>query len=186
MSPTKLRLQQAALQLFVEKGIEAATTREIAAAAGVAEGTLYRHYDGKDALAWDLFSRNYLAFADTLDALQRPHPALPAKIDAMVRGFCRFFDEDWVLFSFLLLTQHQQLGRITPEMTTPVHVVRDVLARAMADGGLPEGNADLAAALVIGPVLQAATFTVYGRLPRPLSQHADALSAACRRAVGGG
>lgn len=182
---TKLRLQQAALALFVQKGVEATTTREIAASAGVAEGTLYRHYDSKDALVWDLFSSNFTAFAHTLDAIQHREPALAGKLDAMVRGFCGLFDEDWVLFSFLLLVQHQQLDKVTPDMANPVQVVRDVLAEAMARGELPAVHADLAAALVIGPVLQAATFTVYGRLGRPLSQHAAALSAACLRALGG-
>lgn len=183
--PTKSRLRQAALSLFVAKGVEATTTREIAAAAGVAEGTLYRHYDSKDALVWELFSVSFSEFARTLDDIQRRETTLAAKLDAMINGFCTLFDQDWVLFSFLLLVQHQQLDKVTPEMASPVKVVRAVLAEAMARGEQPPGNADLAAALVIGPVLQAATFTVYGRLERPLSQYAATLSAACRRALGG-
>lgn len=183
--PTKSRLQHAALSLFVTKGVEATTTREIAAAAGVAEGTLYRHYDSKDALVWELFSVPFSEFACTLDDIQRRHADLEAKLDAMINGFCTLFDQDWVLFSFLLLVQHQQLDKVTAEMANPVKVVRTVLAEAMERGELPPGHADLAAALVIGPVLQAATFTIYGRLERPLAQHAATLSAACRRALGG-
>ena len=107
---TKELIARTALGLFVEKGIDGATIRDIAAAAGIAEGTLYRHYPGKDALAWDLFSRNFTAFALELHRIQAGQSTLRAKLDAMVRQFCAFFDHDPVLFSYLLLAQHGQLG----------------------------------------------------------------------------
>ena len=44
------KIERAALKLFVNEGIDAATTREIASVAGVSEGALYRHYKGKDEL----------------------------------------------------------------------------------------------------------------------------------------
>lgn len=45
------RLQQAALELFAERGYEAVTTAEIAARAGVTERTFFRHFaDKREAL----------------------------------------------------------------------------------------------------------------------------------------
>ncbi len=46
----------AALGVFSEKGYEAGTMREIAAAVGVSEPALYRHYAGKEALFEELVS----------------------------------------------------------------------------------------------------------------------------------
>jgi AcrR family transcriptional regulator len=47
------RLQQAALELFRERGYEATTTAEIAARAGVTERTFYRHFADKREVLFD-------------------------------------------------------------------------------------------------------------------------------------
>lgn len=47
---TRQRLLRAALELFTTSGFLATTTPEIAARAGVAEGTIYRHFSGKEEL----------------------------------------------------------------------------------------------------------------------------------------
>lgn len=182
---TKELIARTALALFVEQGIDGTTIRDIAAAAGIAEGTLYRHYSGKDALAWDLFSANYTAFARELRRIQADQATLRAKLDAMVRQFCTFFDDDPVLFSYLLLAQHGQLQKITPEMPNPVEVVREVMAGGMDRGEIPAGDPNVAAAMVLGIVLEVAVFKIYQRLPQSLTSLADTLVEACWRAVAG-
>jgi AcrR family transcriptional regulator len=182
---TKELIARTALRLFVEKGIDGATIRDLAAAAGIAEGTLYRHYPGKDALAWDLFSRNYIAFALELHRLQAGHATLRGKLDAMVRQFCAFFDQDPLLFSYLLLAQHGQLQKVTPDMPNPVEVVREVLAAGMDRGEIPAGDPNVAAAMVLGIVLQVAVFKIYQRLPQSLTSLAEILMAACWRVLAG-
>ena len=81
-----------------------------------------------------LFHRNYTAFAETLEALQRPEKGLRRKIEAMVGSFCRLYNSDRTLFSFLLLAQHGQLAKLTPEMASPIAVVGAVISRALAAG----------------------------------------------------
>jgi AcrR family transcriptional regulator len=180
---TRALIARTALTLFVDKGIDGATIRDIAAVAGIAEGTLYRHYASKEALAWDLFSEPYIAFARELQQVEAGQSTLRAKIDAMVRQFCAFFDRDPVLFSYLLLAQHGQLQKVTPEMPNPVEVVRAVMAGGMARDEIPPGDPNVAAALVLGIVLQVAVFRIYQRLTGSLASLAGDLVAACWRAV---
>ena len=47
---TRQRLLRAALDLYADAGIRGLTTPAIARKAGVAEGTIYRHFSGKEAL----------------------------------------------------------------------------------------------------------------------------------------
>ena len=57
-SPIKREIvEEAAICLFATKGLTRTTIKDIAAAAGVTEGVLYRHYEGKEEMAWKLFNR---------------------------------------------------------------------------------------------------------------------------------
>ena len=53
----------------------------------------------------------------------------------------------------------------------------------MRAGDLPDQDADLATALVLGVVLQPVTFSAYGRLPATLGPIADRLVAAAWNVV---
>ncbi len=180
---TKELIARTALKLFVEKGITETTVRDIALAAGLAEGTLYRHFESKEELAWELFHTNYTAFALELDRLQQNYDTLQAKLTAMIRQFCTFFDRDPVLFTYLLLAQHAQLKKVTPEMETAVTVLQKVLAQGMARREVPETDIELAAAMVLGVVLQVAVFKAYGRVTQNLAQLSETLVAACWRVL---
>ncbi|MEO6068679.1 MAG: TetR/AcrR family transcriptional regulator [Gemmatimonadota bacterium] len=52
---TRARLIRAALELFTTVGFRATTTTAIAEAAGVAEGTIYRHFTGKEQLLNEIY-----------------------------------------------------------------------------------------------------------------------------------
>ena len=168
---TKSRLERAALTLFVARGVAETTTKEIAMAASVAEGTIYRYFPSKEQLALDLFLRHHRGLAEALTEAQRPAKGLRAKIEAIVRCYCEWADRDWTLFAYHLLNQHSFLIQVPDDATNPVAVVRDVINQAMKAGDIPRRNIDLAAASAIGVVLQAATYKVYGRFTGDLSDH---------------
>jgi AcrR family transcriptional regulator len=64
---TRQRILAAALQVFRERGFEAATMREIASAAGVAVGAAYYYFDSKDALVMAFYEQSQQEMAPALN-----------------------------------------------------------------------------------------------------------------------
>ena len=169
---TKARIERAALTLFAAQGVEGATTREIAAAAGVSEGALYRHFKGKEEIASCLFQ----AIHERLARLVREAGASADNIDdqakAIVDAYCATAEDDWTLFSYHLLSMAHFLPT-PPGGDDPVSATEDIIAAAMVRGELPKRDPQLLAAMALGVVLQPALHKVYGRLNEPLGAYAD-------------
>jgi AcrR family transcriptional regulator len=176
-------IDAAALRLFVEKGVDGASIRDVAAVAGVSEGALYRHYDSKDAMVWSLFADSFVSFARRLDALQAEAHGTRAKLAAMIGGVCAFYDAEPLLFRFLLFVQHRQVEKVTPDMPSPIDAIRGVLRAGIAAGDIPPIDLELATAMTVGIVLQPATFAAYGNLPGPLLAHAERIAEAAWNAL---
>ena len=103
---------------------------------------------------------------------------------AIVAAFCGFFDAEPVLFRFLMLVQHQALPRVANDADNPVEVDHRLIVEAMAAGEIAPRPAGLATTMELGLLLQPAFGLVYGRIAPPFSQYAEAISAACRAALG--
>ena len=73
-SATRKRILQAARRLFADNGYDAATTRDIALAAGIATGTLFNYFPTKEAIVARLAAE---AIGDALTEAGGPgaHPA---------------------------------------------------------------------------------------------------------------
>lgn len=95
---TKEKLMRAAVEIVAEDSFAAATTAAIAARAGVAEGTLYRHFAGKDELMIaayrklksDIFAAATDAYDETAPAQARLAHLWRALIDAYRRDRAGF------------------------------------------------------------------------------------------------
>ena len=91
--PTRERLRIAALNLFVQKGVAETTTRELAALAGVAEGTIYRHYISKEDLVRELFEEHYFRFGGELDRIRAETAGgCDAKLGAMTSFMASLYE----------------------------------------------------------------------------------------------
>ena len=177
---TKAKLERAALALFVEHGVDAATTRDIAAGAGVADGTLYRHFTGKDALAEEVFFAIHSRLADLVEnaAAETSGAPFSATIGAIIKALCVFADDDPAAFTYHLLYTHHYLPR-RPKARNPVSAIETLIEAAAARGDVTlHASPALYGAMALGPVLQTALHRIYGRLTGPMQMDAAALTRA--------
>jgi len=184
---TKARIERAALLLFAERGIDAVTTREIAAASGVSEGALYRHYSGKEQLAETMFFAIHERLASDIRTAGQSSKNIDKLAIAIVAAYCRIADDDWALFSYHLLSTHRFLPRPGKSRRRkhddPVSETEDIIETAMLRGDIADGDHKLKAAMALGVVLQTALHKIYGRITGELSAHQNALTKAVLAAL---
>ena len=105
VASTDDRILEAAYAVFAEKGFYTATVDEIAAAAGVGKGTVYRHFDSKDKLFQevvrlkldDLVAQIREAFESAEDVLQG--------IRRAVLVYLKFFETHKTFYRILIFEQ---------------------------------------------------------------------------------
>ena len=179
----KTKVERAAVDLFAANGFDGVSIADIAGAAGVSQGALYRHYASNEELGWALFSSAYLRTGEELDRIRTGEAEFEAAVRAMIAHFCALYDEDPALFRFMLITQHGFLPRIPSGSRTPVDAIADLVGDAIAENQLKAIDPALGAAVVMGVILQAATFHIYGRLGGSLAARAPMLGRAAIAAV---
>src|SRR3546814_5754706 len=95
---TQERTEQVTLALVAEKGVDRTTIGDIARAAGIAEGTIYRHYPSKEELVWKLLPRNYTGLAQQLEEMQAARQGMSPKLAARVGLYCSVVERDPDMF----------------------------------------------------------------------------------------
>jgi AcrR family transcriptional regulator len=139
------RLREAARAVFLKRGYEGATTREIAARADVAIGTLFVYATEKRDLLFLIFNDDLDAIIDAAIARLAPGQKLIAQLLAIFQPIYRYFAHNVVIGRYgvheLLLLQAERPEMLGPEARRVIERrerMRDALAavldRMKADG----------------------------------------------------
>lgn len=153
-APTRQRLLDATGELLAEGGYAAATVAALTSRAGVASGTLYRHFSSKEELFVEVFrnfsGRELAAMGDAAAGESAPLDRLEAAIDAFAR---RALAEPRVAWALLAEPVD---ALVDAERLEYRRRYRDLVA------GVVPGNSVMLAAAIVGGVSEA--------LVGPLSQ----------------
>lgn len=137
------RLQQAALDLFAERGYETTTAADIARQAGVTERTFFRHFPDKREILFD--GENAFMAALAQGVASAPPGAGPlqvlfrafVEVEAMLEGNRAFAEPRAQLIAAVPALRERSLAKTA--------ALKQVLADALVQRGVAERRATLAA-----------------------------------------
>ena len=141
--PARQRLQQAAVELFAERGYEQTTTAEIAARAGVTERTFFRHFPDKREVLFDGQAKLRGLLTDAVAKAPATLPPLEALRWAF-RSIERLL-EDNRPFSLPRQRVIERSPALQERELAKVAALAEALARALRQRGVEDRLAALAA-----------------------------------------
>ena len=180
---TKARIEQAALNLFAEKGVQYTSIKDISKASGLSDGAMYRHFKSKEELITHLFVNNYIPFTETIEKMCENEVDFNGKLKSIISGFCELFDNNPSLFAFLMFSQYDTVKFLPKGSRTPVCVIDEVVSQGMKESCIQENDISEISAVLMGIVLQSATFCLYGRIKSSMKELSDKLYDRCIKAV---
>jgi AcrR family transcriptional regulator len=185
---TRERLLRAAAEVIQESGWAAASVGAIAERAGVAAGTLYRHFASKAELFVEILramSERELAAMQAASGRERD---VPSRFEAVVATYARRALQNRPLAWALVYEPVDPMvdGERLVYRRNYREGMAALLRQGIATGTIPQQDADLTAAAVVGVIAE----TLVGPLsPVSSDTHTEAdivttIVALCRRVVG--
>ncbi len=171
---------RAAVEVFAERGYHAARMRDVAERAGVADGTLYLYFKGKEDLLVSILEEYVDAFLVRArrDAEAEDEPR--EKLRRVVERHLASLELDRPLaFVFQIELRHTRRflrqiakGKVADYLALLQEIITDGRKAGVFRGDVP---ADVAARAVFGAVDETVTAWVLASRPWPLAEHAKPL-----------
>jgi len=132
------RILRAAIDVFAQSGYFNAKVSEIAKAAGVADGTIYLYFDGKEDLLTTIFREHTRSYLQSLERDMAPVRRAEDRIRIAIRHHLETLGRDRSLaivaqvelrhsLKFMSLLSHQEVGDY-------LGILRNVVEQGQSDG----------------------------------------------------
>jgi len=164
-------IMRTAVHLFVKKGIDGTTIKDIAKEANVAEGALYRHFKSKDDLAWHLFSTNLNQFTADLMATVYPETTAQKRIEKFVEESFTAYEQNPELYSYLILQEHSELEKYSQSYIHPGHVVMKIIKDGQKSGEIRRGEPYVLGSMFVGGIIRVCVVKMYGNISKGLQKY---------------
>jgi TetR/AcrR family fatty acid metabolism transcriptional regulator len=124
----------AAIKVFAERGFHTATVAEIAKAAGVADGTIYLYFKGKDDLLLRLFDEKMTELLAEAKAELAREKTAPDKLQRFIQLHLALVERNPDLASVLIVELRQSAQFIKAADRAKLAAYVDLIAEVVRDG----------------------------------------------------
>ncbi len=177
------KVMKSSVKLFVQKGIEGTTIKDIARDANVSVGALYNHYKGKEELAWHIFTSHLQDFTEELSKVIDPLSSVREKLKMIIHACFTAFEEQRDLFVYLIVSEHRELRHYPRDKNHPGNLIRSFVSEGQKSGEIKKGTSAVLGALILGSIIRTCLLRMYGTLDRDLRHYEDEMLEAVWNAV---
>jgi len=171
---TRRRVHEAAMALFREKGFDATTMRDVAAAAGMSLGAAYHYFPSKEAIVMAYYAGLQDEHARLVEEAVEAHPGTRERLSAALHAKLHIVRDDRkVLGALLRFTgdPHHPLSFLGPA-TRPIQL-RSIatFAAPLRGAGLPADFIPVAALLLWAMHMGLLLYLLYDESPEQARTH---------------
>jgi AcrR family transcriptional regulator len=182
---TQRAILEAAEEVFGESGLSGARIEDIATRAGVSVGTVYNHFEDRDALLQELIVTRRKDLLARLDAVlgSTEKDGFGAQLEQFVRATLEHFDSHKAFLAIVLESEHARAHDLSgPRASRPdtallevFRRVEELLVRGRIVGMLRPEGADMFPAYLMALLKGTLSRELYAPSGVPLVSHAPAL-----------
>jgi AcrR family transcriptional regulator len=180
---TKEKLERAALRLFLRKGVDGTSMREVVQEAGFSLGAFYNHFASKEELAATLFLDAWYTMGTELRRRTREAGSFQAQLQAVASYMFEFFDEDPDLVGYAFLSRQRFILQVNVRLPNPHLVIKVFVIAAMARGEARKMDSEIATQCIMGTVIQTVDARMLGLITGPLKARAKEVGETLYRAL---
>jgi len=173
----------AALALFMRKGIKATTTRDIALRAGISEGTIYRHFQSKDELAQNVFQENLNYFYSYLKGYLKHSQGPESMLRTFVEGFFEFSRVEQRRYSFLMAAHQTELKQLSRTKMKPKRMLTRILRIGEKAGVFQFKDLELTGVMLMGMIMQTIFYLKNGHITVPFDNVVEEVYLNCLKTI---
>jgi TetR/AcrR family fatty acid metabolism transcriptional regulator len=182
---------ESAVRVFAEHGFFAARIRDIAAGAGVAEGTIYLYFEGKDDLLLTAFREKVNEFVASVREVMAADIPFEQRLARFAETQFQSIEAEPPLAMVLLLESRQSSkfygGAVRDVLRTYAQAIDTLLARGVERGELrADTEIPLVRRMLIGALEEIELEWLLGERTRPLTAIAPRFAAAFYRGIAAG
>lgn len=175
-------IEEAALHLFADQGVDGTSIRQIADRAGTAEGNIYRHFSGKDELVRAIFEACASRFHEVLRREADAHSEPPERLEGLIAGIFVFAAEHPTEFDYLVSIHRHVLGRIDMQREPlPLRLFSTAIQDGIDHGLFRAVDPTLAAGWIVGMSQRAISLQEAGLVSANRAKMVEETAAAAER-----
>lgn len=169
---------EGAVAVLTEHGLNGTTMDRVAAAAGMAKGSLYNHFRGKQELLEFVRDRAVAPMQEALEEIAKGKLSAAEKLASVSRLWREYLEEHHAVFEFLI-NDHavKRLLRDTEQTTraSGIERIATIIEQGIREGTFRPVDAHAAAEMFLGASIGMVEHEFAAGVTRPVDKAVDAL-----------